>query len=93
MSSGRPQAQTPRSVVRPAGHQLPQRKFEGILRKTQRSAIITFELTVFRLVKLKFLVVVPEEGQTRAPVYVRFWVDPEQGDAPGATMEGGDGDG
>lgn len=73
---------------RPLGFQLPQIVVEGILRKTKKSSVITFKLRVLRLLELTFLVTVPQENKTRAPVYVRFYVDRSQEDRPGTVVVG-----
>lgn len=70
---------------RPRGFQLPQLVIEGILRKTHKSSVITFKLNVLRILELTFLVTVPKDGSTRAPVYVRFWLDKSQEDKPGSV--------
>lgn len=71
---------------RPPRHTLPQIILEGVLRKSLRSDVITFKLRVFRIVELTFLVTIPEEGTTRAPVYVRFFLDRSQEDKPGTVV-------
>jgi hypothetical protein len=72
----------------PLGFQQPQIITEGVLRKTRKSAVITFKLRVLRVLELTFLVTVPEEGTTRAPVYVRFWLDRSAEDKPGTVVIG-----
>jgi hypothetical protein len=45
---------------------------EGEYKQLERSDIIVFELSLFGLGRLAFIVTVPPEGQTRAPVYVKL---------------------
>jgi hypothetical protein len=71
---------------RPAGHMWPQRIFEGVVRRSRRADVITFEIRCFRFIVLKFVVTVPEPGKSKAPVYMRAWVDPSQQDAPGSIV-------
>lgn len=71
---------------RPAGHRLPQIVTEGVLRRGKNSDLITFSLRILRVIDLTFLVVLPEEGKTKAPVFVRFFLDRSQEDAPGSVV-------
>ncbi len=76
----------PRGDVRPKGFQLPQIVVEGVLKRSRLADVITFRLRVLRLIELTFLVTIPEEGKTKAPVYVRFWIDRTQEDKPGTVV-------
>lgn len=76
----------PREPQRPMGFRLPQIIVEGILRRSRRADIITFHLTLLRIIELTFIVTIPEEGKTRAPVYVRMFVNKNRGDAPGTVV-------
>ena len=71
---------------KPFGHRLPQIIVEGVVRKSLKSTLITFSLTLFRLVELTFLVPLPREGSGRVPVVIRFWTDQSKGDAPGSVI-------
>lgn len=73
------------AFARPPGHQLAQIVVEGVLRKTRKADIITFSLRLW-LIDLTFLVTLPEEGKTKAPVYVRFWIDRSREDKPGTVI-------
>lgn len=70
---------------KPFGHQLPQIVTEGTLRHSLKSDVITFKLRLLRLVELTFLVVIPREGSTKAPVICRFYLDESQQDVPGSV--------
>lgn len=71
---------------KPAGFKLPQIIVEGILRKSRKAEVITFKLRLLRLIELTFIVTVPREGATRAPVYIRFFVDRSKEDRPGTVI-------
>ena len=75
----------PATRGRPAGFRLPQIVLEGVLRRSKHADVITFNVRLLRLVELTFIVTVPEEGKTRAPVYVRFFIDKASQDAPGSV--------
>ena len=81
-----PNGRPPVPVERPRGHELPQIILEGVLRRSLRADIITFKCRLLGLVELSFIVTVPEEGTTRAPVYVRFFIDRSQEDRPGSRV-------
>lgn len=70
---------------RPYGHELPQIVTEGTLRHALKSDVITFRMQLFRIIELTFLVTVPKEGSSRAPVYIRAFVDGAKGDPPGTV--------
>lgn len=71
---------------RPFGHELPQIITEGVLRRGLKSNVITFKLRVLRLIELSFVVALPEQGKTRVPIYVRFFIDRSQEDKPGTVL-------
>jgi hypothetical protein len=73
---------------RPPGFQLPQIVVEGVLRKSRKSDVITFKLRVLRLIELTFLVTIHQGGKTKAPVYVRMWIDRSREDKPGSIVVG-----
>ena len=79
------QAEPPPEAGRPPGFQLPQIIVEGVLRRSRKADLITFKLRLLRLVELTFIVTIPEEGRTKAPVYVRMWIDRSQEDKPGTV--------
>ena len=64
---------------------MPQIIIEGVLRRSRKADLITFKLRLLRLVELTFIVTIPEEGRTKAPVYVRMWVDRSQEDKHGTV--------
>jgi hypothetical protein len=76
------------SAAQPQGFRLPQIIVEGVLRRSLKADIITFKLRLLRLIELSFVVTVPAQGKTKAPVYVRFWVDRSQEDKPGTISIG-----
>jgi len=76
----------PEDGARPAGFRLPQIIVEGVLRRALKSDVITFKIRLLRLCELSFVVTIPEEGKTRAPVYVRFYLDRSQEDRPGSIV-------
>jgi hypothetical protein len=57
-----------------------------VLRRALKSDVITFKLRLLRLCELSFVVTIPEEGKTRAPVYVRFFIDRSAEDRPGSVV-------
>lgn len=71
---------------RPLGFRLPQIVVEGVLRRSKRADIITFKQRLFRIIELTFIVTIPEEGKTRAPVYIRAYIDRSQEDPPGSVV-------
>ena len=71
---------------RPPGFKLPQIVVEGIRRHSRHTDVITFHLKVLRVIELRFLVCIPPAGRTKAPVYVRFFLDKDAGDPPGSVV-------
>lgn len=65
----------------------PQIIVEGNLREGQRSDYITFRLHLWICV-LTFKVILPPEGETKAPVYISFFLDRSKEDAPGTVRIG-----
>jgi|HubBroStandDraft_6_1064221.scaffolds.fasta_scaffold22206_6 hypothetical protein len=63
----------------------PQIIVEGQLRNGQNSDFICFSLKLL-IVDLKFIVTIPEEGSTVAPVYVKFRIDWNQANPPGSVQ-------
>jgi hypothetical protein len=63
----------------------PQIIVEGTLKEGLKSDTITFRLR-FLIVDLVIVVTIPEDGQTKAPVYVHFKVDQSQ--PPGSVEIG-----
>ena len=57
-----------------------------MLRRGKNSDLITFKIRILRVLELTFLVVLPEEGKTKAPVFVRFFLDRTQEDPPGSIV-------
>lgn len=76
----------PEDGARPAGYRLPQIIVEGVLRRGKHAEVITFKIRLLRLCELSFVVTIPEEGKTRAPVYVRFFIDRSAEDRPGSVV-------
>jgi hypothetical protein len=74
--------------TKPSGYRLPQIILEGVLRRSLKSDVITFRVTLLRIIELTFLVVLPEEGRTKAPVFMRAFVNPAAGDKPGSIVIG-----
>lgn len=73
---------------RPASFRLPQIIVEGVLRRSLKSEVITFKLRLLRVVEVTFLVTIPEAGKSRAPVYIRLFLDRSQEDKPGSVVIG-----
>ena len=71
---------------RPASFRLPQIIVEGVLRRSLKSEVITFKLHFLKIVEVTFIVTIPEKGRTRAPVYVRCWVDRSRENPPGSIV-------
>lgn len=53
-------------------HRDPSITLEGEYKQLEKSDIIVFELPLFGLGRLAFIVTVPPEGSTKAPVYVKL---------------------
>ena len=77
------------------GHRFPPKKYsdpqiivEGTLKEGERSDYITFRLR-FLIVDLVLIVTIPEEGQTKAPVYVKFKIDKTQSQPPNSIYISG----
>lgn len=82
----KPRAPANTNARKPPGYELPQIIAEGILRRSRKADVITFRLRLLRLIELTFLVTLPAEGKTKAPVYVRMWIDPSRQDKPGSIV-------
>ena len=74
------------SVPTAFAHQQPQIIVEGTLRKALKADIVTFKLRLLRVIELSFLVTIPAEGTSRAPVYIRMALDKTAGDKPGSRI-------
>jgi hypothetical protein len=73
---------------RPRKIQDPQIILEGQLHQGQKAEVIIFKVRLLRLIELTFVVTIPAEGETRAPVYCRFKMLLDQADAPGSVIIG-----
>jgi hypothetical protein len=73
---------------RPRKIQDPQIILEGELHQGTKAEVIIFKLRLLRLIELTFVVTVPVEGETRAPVYCRFKMLLDQADPPGSVVVG-----
>ena len=81
-----PGQRAPSPGGRPLGFRLPQIVVEGVLRHGKKADVITFSYRIFRIVELSFVVTIPSEGHTKAPVYIRAWIDRNAEDKPGSVV-------
>jgi hypothetical protein len=63
----------------------PQIIVEGNLRQGPRADVIVFRLRIM-IVDITCVVTVPPDGETKAPVYVKFRIDTSQSQAPGSVV-------
>jgi len=76
-----------RSSGRPyLGHKTPQIILECRRRRGRNGDIVTFDLSLMRIINLAFIVSVPNAVGATAPVYVRAAVNAAEGDAPGSLL-------
>ncbi len=66
---------------------IPQMIVPGTLCKGPKSEYIQFELKL-PLIKLKFMVIIPPNGEKQAPVYIRCRYDWTQDEKPGSKQIG-----
>ena len=72
---------------RPPRHRWPQIILEGVLRRSREVDVITFTLPpILRLFEVSVVVTLPRDGKTKAPVYVRFFLNKDAGDPPGSVV-------
>lgn len=69
-------------------HTWPQRIFRGVVRRSSKSPnpFVTFEVRVWRIIVLNFVVQMPRPGKRFVPVTLRVGIDHGQEDKPGTVV-------
>ena len=69
-------------------HTWPQRIFRGVVRRSSNSEnpFVTFEVRVWRIIVLNFVVQTPRPGKRFVPVTLRVGLDHGQEDKPGTIV-------
>ena len=78
-------------ITKANGHSYPKKAFdpqiivEGTLKQGPNSDFIMFRVSLL-IVDLTFIVTLPPEGKTKAPVYVKFRIDYSKNQPPGSVL-------